>query len=45
MFGNGNFYEGYWKDDQCHGYGRSFYVEGLMYHGEWLNDKVHGIGY
>jgi hypothetical protein len=37
-------YEGEWKDDTRHGWGKSTYANGDIYEGEWKNNKRHGHG-
>ena len=36
-------YEGCFKNDKRHGYGRAIYSS-YHYEGEWKNDKMHGFG-
>eukprot|EP01084_Bolivina_argentea_P243093 407590_1 len=37
-------YEGEWKDDKPHGYGKEVYANGSVYEGEWKDGKKHGYG-
>lgn len=41
---DGSFYEGYWKDNKAHFYGRLVHRRGDVYMGDWLSDKAHGFG-
>jgi len=42
--GNGERYDGYWKDGMQNGYGRLIYANGDIYEGMWDNDRKHGKG-
>ena len=45
FFPEGSRYEGEWKDDQMHGFGKLFYANGsLAYEGQWKDSEFHGIG-
>jgi len=45
-FSNGGKYTGMFNsDNQFHGMGRYFFVDGAYYGGNWSNGKYHGIGY
>lgn len=36
---DGGYYEGEWKDNKMHGWGKLFYENGkIAYEGYWLND-------
>jgi hypothetical protein len=37
-------YEGQWRSDMFHGFGRYFYSDGKCYIGEFYNGKRHGSG-
>jgi hypothetical protein len=37
-------YEGEWKDDKAHGYGKYMHTDGAQYEGYWKEDKQHGKG-
>ena len=39
-----NIYEGQWKDNKKHGYGREIYNDGSWYLGMWENGKKNGYG-
>jgi hypothetical protein len=41
---NGDVYEGYWRDDKKHGYGRYIWTDGDYYEGQWENGELHGHG-
>ena len=48
-YGNGDLYDGYFKDGQRQGHGiyrkgRKLSSASYIYVGEWLNDKRHGYG-
>ena len=43
-FGNGNCYEGQWKDSKKHGQGKDKFKNGDSYVGEYKNGKYHGFG-
>lgn len=42
--GNGDVYEGEWRDDSRCGQGTMQYINGDIYSGEWQNDRRHGYG-
>ena len=42
--GDGDLYEGYWKDGKREGKGRMFYYDGSTYEGEWKADTWNGRG-
>ena len=36
---NGDMYQGQWKNDKCHGWGKkNFHATGNVYEGEWVDD-------
>ena len=39
---DGSLYEGQWKDDKAHGYGKYTHANGATYEREWEEDKQHG---
>lgn len=39
IHGDGDVYEGMWKDDKAHGTGTYIHVDGATYSGEWYEDK------
>ena len=41
---DGSKYEGYWKNDQAHGFGRLIHSDGDCFYGDWVCDKAHGRG-
>ena len=41
---NGTIYEGYWKDNETHFYGRVIHHYGDVYCGQWKNGKANGYG-
>jgi len=41
---NGARYEGYWKDDLQHGYGKEIWTDNSRYEGEYFEGKKHGRG-
>lgn len=41
---DGSIYEGYWKNNLAHGYGRLIHTDGDVYIGEWKNDRANGKG-
>ena len=41
---NGDFYEGQFKNDVYHGYGRFIYASGAYYIGQWADGKRSGWG-
>lgn len=45
-YSNGNIrYEGDWKNNMCHGFGKYYWPNGNIYYdGEWENDKFSGRG-
>eukprot|EP01084_Bolivina_argentea_P283306 485148_1 len=43
-FGDGNVYEGEWKNNMKHGQGKCVYKNGDVYVGSWKNDKKDGNG-
>ncbi|CAJ1369208.1 unnamed protein product [Effrenium voratum] len=38
-------YEGQWKGDKAHGWGRFVHADGDVYEGEWAADTAHGSKY
>ena len=41
----GSLYDGEWKDNKMHGYGKLYYSNGqLAYEGDWYQDEFHGQG-
>lgn len=44
-FKDGGHYEGEWKDDKMHGFGKLYYENGkIAYEGHWDNDEFNGQG-
>ena len=48
-YGNGDLYDGYFKEGQRHGHGfyrkgKNYNTAAFVYIGEWLNDRRHGYG-
>jgi hypothetical protein len=41
---NGDLYDGEWKDDACHGWGKKTWKNGNVYEGEWQDGAQHGEG-
>ena len=41
---DGSRYEGFFKNDSAHGYGRLISENGDVYEGMWSFDKIDGIG-
>lgn len=41
---DGNFYEGFWKNNKADGKGRLVYANGEIYEGEFKADTAHGFG-
>ena len=42
---DGAYFDGEWKDDKMHGWGRLYYENGqIAYEGYWVNDEFHGHG-
>ena len=41
---NGNFYNGYWKDDEMNGFGTLYYAKGGRLRGNFINGKLNGFG-
>ena len=42
---DGGHYDGEWKNDKMHGWGRLYYENGqVAYEGYWVNDEFHGHG-
>ena len=39
FYGDGDFYEGDWKDDKTHGKGKYVEDNGSMYEGDWQKDR------
>jgi hypothetical protein len=44
VWGDGSFYEGWWKDNKAKGKGRLIHADGEIYEGNWMDDKAHGFG-
>ena len=44
IFADGSRYEGYFKNDFPHGYGRIVQENGDVYEGGWLLGKIDGYG-
>ena len=44
MHEDGDVYEGYWKDDKAHGFGKYTHNDGAVYIGFWNEDKQEGTG-
>jgi len=42
---NGAKYEGYWKDDLQHGYGKEVWADGSKYDGDYYFGKKQGKGH
>lgn len=41
----GSYYDGEWKDNNMHGYGKLFYANKKpAYEGQWYFDRFHGKG-
>jgi lysozyme len=43
-FKDGSVYEGEWKEDVQHGYGKLKTPNGIVYEGQWNNDDKDGPG-
>ena len=44
-FFDGGVYDGVWKNDQMHGWGKLYYQQGkLAYEGNWSNGEFDGYG-
>ena len=43
-YGNGDKYEGEWREGLMHGRGKYTFADGTFYEGEWKDDKRHGRG-
>lgn len=43
-FDDGTFYEGEFKSDNRHGFGRCWFHNGDYYEGYWVKNKQHGYG-
>lgn len=41
---DGSFYEGFWKEDKMHGFGRMVYADSDIYEGHWKENYMHGNG-
>lgn len=45
FYQEGSFYDGEWKNNNMHGYGKLYYSNGkLAYEGDWFIDQFHGRG-
>jgi hypothetical protein len=44
LFNNGSRYDGYWENDEIHGYGRLIHPNGDFYEGEWRENKAQRKG-
>ena len=43
-YASGAEYDGEWKDDKCHGFGRYTFPDGTFYEGNWKKNKFCGDG-
>jgi hypothetical protein len=44
VWGDGDMYDGEWKDHKKHGYGEFRFASGAFYRGMWREDSRHGLG-
>ena len=43
-YGNGDVYEGNWKDGKKNGKGKYTYTDGTVYEGDWKDGSKNGKG-